>query len=111
MRLLRVSWRRSYAFALLLALIIPVLAACGGTPAATTTAVPAATAAPAAAEATAAPAAAEATAAPAAEPTAAAAEPTAAPAAAGGRGAGGTLRILYWQAPTILNSHLASGTK
>ncbi|HMO57235.1 MAG TPA: peptide ABC transporter substrate-binding protein, partial [Roseiflexaceae bacterium] len=76
------------------------------------------TAAPAApaAEPTAAPAApaAEPTAAPAAEPTAApAAEPTAAPAApaAAGRGAGGTLRILYWQAPVFLNPHLAVGTK
>jgi peptide/nickel transport system substrate-binding protein len=104
MRILRISWRRSSAFALLLALIIPILAACGGTPAATTTAVPAATAAPGAAAPTAAPAA--------AEPTAAtAAEATAAPAAAGGRGAGGTLRILYWQAPTILNNHLGQGTK
>lgn len=36
----------------------------------------------------------------------------AAPAApASKRGSGGTLRILYWQAPTILNSYLASGTK
>ena len=31
--------------------------------------------------------------------------------AAGTRGAGGTLKILYWQAPTILNTHLAQGTK
>ena len=28
-----------------------------------------------------------------------------------GRGAGDTLRILYWQAPTILNPHLALGSK
>ncbi|MCG8346397.1 MAG: ABC transporter substrate-binding protein, partial [Chloroflexales bacterium] len=28
-----------------------------------------------------------------------------------GRGAGDTLRILYWQAPTTLNTHLATGTK
>jgi len=27
------------------------------------------------------------------------------------RGAGGDLRILYWQAPTILNPHLATGSK
>jgi peptide/nickel transport system substrate-binding protein len=101
-----------------------VLAACG--PAAT----PAPTAAPAAqpttapaAQATTAPAA-QATTAPAAAPTAAA-KPTTAPAApaptvaptaaakpaAGGRGQGGTLKILYWQAPTILNTHLAQGTK
>src|SRR6516225_8143214 len=29
----------------------------------------------------------------------------------GQRGQGGTLHILYWQAPTILNEHLAQGTK
>jgi peptide/nickel transport system substrate-binding protein len=27
------------------------------------------------------------------------------------RGGGGTLRLLYWQAPTILNPHFAAGTK
>ncbi len=109
MRLLRVSWRRSSAFALLLALFIPILAACGGTPAATTSPVPAATAAaPAVSAATEAPAA---TAAAPAAATEAPAAATAAPAAAGGRGAGGTLRILYWQAPTTLNSHLGQGTK
>ncbi len=32
-------------------------------------------------------------------------------AAAPGRGAQGTLKLLYWQAPTIVNSHLATGTK
>jgi peptide/nickel transport system substrate-binding protein len=32
-------------------------------------------------------------------------------AAAAGRGAQGTLRLLYWQAPTIVNPHLAQGTK
>src|SRR5688500_3039991 len=66
-----------------------------------------------AAQATTAPAAP--TAAPAAKPTTAAAPaPTTAaakPAAAGGRGRGDVLKILYWQAPTILNSHLAQGTK
>jgi oligopeptide transport system substrate-binding protein len=78
--------RSTYSYLLLFALIVPILAACGGQPqgAAPTAGAPAAeaTAAPAA-EATAAPAA-EATAAPAAEATAApAAEATAAPAAAG----------------------------
>jgi peptide/nickel transport system substrate-binding protein len=34
--------------------------------------------------------------------------PTTAPAA---RGQGGDLKILYWQAPTILNAHQATGTK
>ncbi len=28
-----------------------------------------------------------------------------------GRGAGGTLRLLYWEAPTILNPHLTTGIK
>jgi peptide/nickel transport system substrate-binding protein len=102
MRMKSISWRRGAAVALLSAFVIPILAACGGgTPAAAPTAAPAA-------EPTAAPAA-EPTAAPAAEPTAApAAEPTAAPAAAA---PGGRLKILYWQAVTILNPHLASGTK
>src|SRR5262249_17543695 len=50
--------------------------------------------------------------APAATTAPAAAKPTeAAKPAAGGRGAGALLKILYWQAPTILNSHLAQGTK
>jgi peptide/nickel transport system substrate-binding protein len=70
-----------------------------------------------------------ATTAPAAAPTGVAAKPTTAPAAPaptlaptapaaatgsfpkGQRGKGGTLHILYWQAPTILNEHLAQGTK
>jgi peptide/nickel transport system substrate-binding protein len=40
--------------------------------------------------------------------------PTTAPAStatATGRGAGDTLTILYWQAPTVLNPHLAQGAK
>ncbi len=32
-------------------------------------------------------------------------------AAAAGRGSQGTLKLLYWQAPTIVNAHLANGTK
>jgi peptide/nickel transport system substrate-binding protein len=32
-------------------------------------------------------------------------------AAAPGRGTQGTLKLLYWQAPTIVNPHLANGTK
>ena len=31
--------------------------------------------------------------------------------AAAGRGQGGTLKLLYWQAPTIVNPHLSIGTK
>lgn len=85
-----------------------VLAACGGAPPAQTpTEAPAAvspTEAPAAESPTEAP-----TEAPAAEsPTEAAAAPTEAPAAVE---RGGKLNILYWQAITILNPHLASGTK
>jgi peptide/nickel transport system substrate-binding protein len=71
MRFARISWRRSGALALLLALMLPILAACGGSAPATTaptTAVEAPTAA--AAAPTAAP-----------EPTAAAEAPTAAAAA------------------------------
>src|SRR3989442_14178429 len=42
--------------------------------------------------------------------TPAGASPSAA-ASAAKRGAGGDLKILYWQAPTILNRHQATGTK
>lgn len=79
-----------------------ILAACGGTPATQSPTQPpaAATTAPTAAAA----------------PTAGQEAPTqaAAPTTAtteGQRGAGGTLRILYWQAPVTLNPHLATGTK
>jgi len=54
---------------------------------------------------------------PAAQTPAAAASPTAAAAAtpttapAGRRGEGGLVKLLWWQAPTILNPHLAQGTK
>src|SRR6266511_4410982 len=37
--------------------------------------------------------------------------PTAAPVAGVARGSGGTLKLLLWQAPTIVNTHLAQGTK
>jgi len=37
--------------------------------------------------------------------------PTIVPTPASGRGIGDKLTILYWQAPTILNPHLASGSK
>src|SRR5215207_4271130 len=104
--------RRSVSFLSVLTLL---LAACG--PAAAPSP-PAATSAPAAPVATTAPkpttapAAPAATAAAPAPTTAAAAAPTtAAKPAAGARGQGDLLRIIYWQAPTILNSHLAQGTK
>jgi peptide/nickel transport system substrate-binding protein len=38
-------------------------------------------------------------------------EATPTPAEQSARGTGGTLRLLYWQAPTILNPHLAQGAK
>ena len=40
-----------------------------------------------------------------------AAEPTATEEPAAEAGGGGLLRLLWWQAPTIINPHLASGTK
>ena len=46
-----------------------------------------------------------------AQTTPPAATGTAAATVAAQRGAGGDLKILYWQAVTILNSHLAQGTK
>jgi peptide/nickel transport system substrate-binding protein len=115
--------RRSFLGASALA-IAPILAACAGTPPAPTaapaappTVAPAAPAAPAAAP-TAAPApTTAAAAAPAAAPTAtkaavAAATPTTAAAAApAASGSTDMLKLLWWQAPTILNPHLAQGTK
>jgi peptide/nickel transport system substrate-binding protein len=99
--------RRTVSFVSASTLLL--LAACG--PAAAPP--PAATTAPAAPAATTAPAAPAATTAPAATAAApaAAAPTTAAKPAAGARGQGDLLRIIYWQAPTILNSHLAQGTK
>jgi peptide/nickel transport system substrate-binding protein len=48
-----------------------------------------------------------------ARPTEAAkpAAPTAAPTVTASRGVGGTLKMLLWQAPTIVNPHQAQGTK
>ncbi|MBV9326397.1 MAG: peptide ABC transporter substrate-binding protein [Chloroflexi bacterium] len=88
--------------------IASLLAACtsaGPSISAPTSAPAAAPTSPPAAAATSKPAAAAPT-------TAAAAAPTTAPAAAGGaRGSGAPLKILMWQGPTILNVHLAQGTK
>lgn len=44
-------------------------------------------------------------------PAAQAGASTPAPAAPAARGQGGTLKLLWWQAPTILNPHLSQGTK
>ena len=43
--------------------------------------------------------------------TAPSSAPSASAAPVAQRGAGGDLKILYWQAPTILNPHQATGTK
>ncbi|HEY3228116.1 MAG TPA: peptide ABC transporter substrate-binding protein, partial [Roseiflexaceae bacterium] len=111
----RLNGRSGFALAMLLTLMLPILAACGGAAAP----VSQATTAPAAAATN--PPAAAATSGPA--PTAMAEKPTeAAPAAATeaapapteaapAGAAGGTLKLLYWQAVTTLNPHLASGTK
>ncbi|HEV8636087.1 MAG TPA: peptide ABC transporter substrate-binding protein [Chloroflexota bacterium] len=97
-----------------------LLAACGAPAAPTATPAPKAPEKPAEKPAAAAPTAAAkpAEATKPAEPTKPAAEapkPTAAatkPAAEAAKpGAAGTLKLLYWQAPTILNLHLATGTK
>ncbi len=123
-------------FSLMLFLLPLALAACGdeaaaptattGAPAATTAATRPAATAGATAAATTAPMTAAGTAAPAATTgapaatTGAAAAGTSAPAAANAgfgtplttkRGEGGTLRLLWWQAPTILNMHTNNGTK
>ncbi len=111
----RLNGRSGFALAMLLTLMLPILAACGGGAApasqATTAPVAAATNPPAAAApsgpAPTAMAEKPTEAAPAAATEAAPAPTEAAPAGA----AGGTLKILYWQAVTTLNPHLASGTK
>ncbi len=129
----RISWRRVSAFALL-TLILPVLlAACGGT-SATSTPAPtnaattgAATTAPTASVVTTAAGGSAVTGAkPTASTTAGATTAPAASTTAGAtttastgadlrgtaptkRGGGGTLHMLYWQAPTILSVHLSQG--
>ncbi|RIK47247.1 MAG: peptide ABC transporter substrate-binding protein [Chloroflexi bacterium] len=123
----RAVLKRATALGLSAPIIAGLLAACGGddddtSPTATSAPPPAATATtPPAAEPTA-------TTAPAPEPTATtgggstaptattapAPEPTATTPAepeGPGRGLGDLLRILYWQAPTILNPHFAQGDK
>ncbi len=47
----------------------------------------------------------------AASPGSTTAATTATTTAGAGRGVGGTLNLLWWEAPTILNGHLAQGTK
>jgi peptide/nickel transport system substrate-binding protein len=90
-----------------------LIAACGPSATPAPTSAPAAAAKPTTPPAAAAPTTApQATTAPAVPAPTIAPTAAAKPAASGGqRGAGGTLKILYWQAPTILNTHLAQGTK
>jgi peptide/nickel transport system substrate-binding protein len=92
-----------------LASLLSACSSAGQAPAATTASKPSG-ATPAAPAATTAPAA-GATTAPAATSAPAAAATSSAPAASAGRGAGGSLRVLMWQGPTILNPHLTQGTK
>lgn len=113
--------KRASALGLSAPVIASLLAACGGDdptatpqPAATATTAPAApdptaTPEPAATTAPGAPTNTPAPAAPTA--TTAPAEPTATPDPAAQAGGHGLLRLLWWQAPTILNSHLAQGGK
>lgn len=114
--------KRGVALGLSAPVIASLLAACGGDdddePAATATtggsAEPTATTGSAAEPTATSGGAAEPTATTggAAEPTATeAAAPEATPTAAAQAGGGGLLRLLWWQAPTILNPHLATGTK
>jgi len=104
-----VNPKRLWSWLPAFAALAMILAACGGAPQApqapTTAPVAEATTAPVAAAPTDAPAA---TAPPAATEAPA---PTAAPTAVPEPVAGGKLNILYWQSITILNPHLASGTK
>jgi peptide/nickel transport system substrate-binding protein len=100
--------KRRIAGLLTVAILVPMLAACGGSsnapaPAAESNPAPAAVAEPTAAPAEAA----------AEEPAEAPAEAAPAAAEEGSftRGQGDTLNLLWWQAPTILNAHLSQGTK
>lgn len=88
--------RRAAALGLTAPAIASLLAACGRAQQGTPTTAPAAQTPTAAATPT------QARATPAAQAT---------PSPAAQRGGGGTLRLLWWQAPTILNPHLAQGTK
>jgi peptide/nickel transport system substrate-binding protein len=90
---------------------LPLLAACGQAAAPAPTTAPAAKPTEAAKPAGGAPAAGGATPAAGAAPAGAAPTQAAPAAGAAGKPAGGTLKMLLWQAPTILNPHLSQGTK
>ncbi|HVB64281.1 MAG TPA: hypothetical protein VNE17_06090, partial [Nitrolancea sp.] len=112
----RAVLKRGVALGLSAPAIAALLAACGSssnTPAATTAA---STTAPTTAATTAATTASGGTTATSASGTSATPAATTAAtatqaASSGPRGGGGALRLLFWQAPTIINCHLSSGTK
>ncbi|HVB64802.1 MAG TPA: peptide ABC transporter substrate-binding protein, partial [Nitrolancea sp.] len=111
--------QRAAALGLSAPVIAALLAACGSSTKSTPTTASASTATTASSGGTT-PAATSTATSPATTSSAAAATPTAAAtasatatqaAATTTRGQGGTLNLLWWQAPTILNGHLAQGTK
>jgi len=109
----RAVLKRGVALGLSAPAIAALLAACGSSSSKTaTSASSASTAAPTTAATTAAGATKATTASSTgATPAATTAATATQAAAAGPRGGGGALRLLWWQAPTILNCHLSSGTK
>ncbi len=103
----RAVLKRAVVLGLSAPAIAALLAACGGSSSSNT---PAATTAPTTSGGGGSTATSVATATSASTPSATtAASATSAP--AGERGGGGELKLLWWQAPTILNCHLSSGTK
>jgi peptide/nickel transport system substrate-binding protein len=102
--------RRAVALGLTASAVGAALAACGTTTPTATTAPPSAAAAASAAPSAAAAPASAAAAPASAAPSAAGAAPTALPGPTK-RGGGGTLKLIQWQGPSILNPHLSSGTK
>ena len=113
----REALKRAVALGLSAPVIASLLAACGNGGGGTAVTTPARTAAAggqptATTAATTVPVTTSPTAVASASPTMAGnASPTATGAETGQRGGSGLLRLLYWQAPTILNPHLANGTK
>jgi peptide/nickel transport system substrate-binding protein len=108
----RAVLKRGVALGLSAPAIAALLAACGSSSSKTaTSASSASTAAPTTAATTAAGATKATTASSTGATPAATTAATSTAAASGPRGGGGALRLLWWQAPTILNCHLSSGTK
>ncbi len=107
--------KRAVALGLSAPVIAALLAACGSSSKSTPTTATASTATSASSGGTTPAATTAPTTAPVASATSTTAATTAATATSAGsattRGQGGTLNLLWWQAPTILNSHLAQGTK